>query len=153
MRTKAGTGAGDEVLVIIDDPAGPLAAADAAIPVLDDEPDDKRAKLPATAIRNDDGTVTLPLAFPRTLKFRSSSTGAIREEEFAELVMHRLTGADLIATSSASEGSRGWVAIARSARIAEGKMKLLFPILDASDANAAGQVVAFFLEPGRPTGP
>jgi hypothetical protein len=108
--------------------------------------------LPAHARRNADGSVTLPLNFPVTLRFRKGSSGEVREEVFEELTMHRLTGADMRAIMAADRGHGVVVSIARSARMNEGKMSALFDKMDGVDANAAGQVVGFFLGSGRTTG-
>ena len=109
-------------------------------------------ELPKHAIRNADGSVLLPLLYPVTLRFKKGSSGEVREEQFDELVMHRLTGADMRAITSGSAGTVIVIGIARSARINEGKMSALFDKMDGADANAAAQVVSFFLGSGRPTG-
>ena len=108
--------------------------------------------LPSHAVRNADGSVTLPLFYPVTLRFKKGTAGEIREEVFEQLVLHRLTGADMRAITAAERGSMTVVSIARSARLNEGKMNALFDRMDGADVSAAGQVVGFFLSGGRPTG-
>lgn len=109
--------------------------------------------LPKHAVRHQDGSVTLKLKYPVTLKFRNGRGEEVRSESFAELHMHRLTGADMRAIGAASAGSRIVVSIARSARMNEGKMGPLFDRMDAADTNAAAQVVGYFFGSGETTGP
>ncbi len=136
----------EEHLVLIGDEA---TAATEKLPVIDDgatAPD-----LPEGAELQNDGTVLLTLLEPVTLKYRRSS-GETREEPVDKLLFHRLRGADLIAIQNTASGSKGWVAIARSVRMSELKMKLLFERMDGADAMAASQIVGFFLERGHPIG-
>ena len=111
--------------------------------------DDAEDRLPAHAVSNEDGTVTLPLLFPRSVKWRTS--GATREEVYDHLVFHRLTGADLRAVNAVTGEKMAVVAIARSTRISEMKMGPLYDRLDGADATAAMQVVTSFLGTGRKT--
>lgn len=125
------------------DPAG------ADVVDIRDDADDK--ELPAHAIQNDDGSITLPLMRPVVLKFRRPG-GDIREERLDELVLHRLTGADMRAIASSSKGGLSTVAIARSSRMNEAKMNAWFDRMDGADAVAAGLVVGHFLGNGSQTG-
>ena len=140
---------------VVEIEGGPAATVLAGAPAADEVVvDDSSAdgKLPAQAELLADGSVRLPLAFPVTLKFRSARTGAVDEQTVAELVMGRLTGADLRAVSAASEASRATVALARSARIPEMRFNAIFDRMDGADAAAAVRVVEHFLSSGRPTG-
>jgi hypothetical protein len=148
--------------VIIDLPAegAPIGATDAGSSgttgaagsdVVDIKEDKDQDDLPDHAVKNADGSITLPLLYPVVLKFRRPS-GDIREESLAELVLHRLTGADMRAISSSNRDGLSTVAIARSARINEAKMNAWFDRMDGADTVAAGQVVAHFLGNGPKTG-
>lgn len=137
-----------ETIMIIDDE--PLGGAAEVLPLID-ETSEGDSKLPPHAVRNDNGSVTLPLLHPQELRFRNSS-GAERSESYKELTLHRLNGGDLIAIGNQAEGSRAWFAIARSARMAPNKMKVLFERMDGVDCKACGDVVSFFLDAGQTTG-
>ncbi|WP_229678085.1 transglycosylase SLT domain-containing protein, partial [Caldovatus sediminis] len=78
---------------------------------------------------------------------RPAGTEAVREERIERLVLHRLTGADLRAVAAASEANRTVVAIARSARIPEGKFDAIFDRMDAADLDAAARVLEHFFGP------
>lgn len=135
----------EEHLVVIEE--GPVEAT--ALPVIDEEA--KAPDLPEGAELMPDGTVLLTFIEPVTLKYRRSS-GGTHEERVEKLLFNRLRGADLIAIQNTASGSKGWVAIARSVRMSEPKMKLLFEKMDGADAMAASQIVGFFLERGHPIG-
>jgi hypothetical protein len=139
-----------QVDIVLNDDAGEATGEDTPVVVLDEAA--AADPLPERAVRNEDGSITLPLLYPVTLKFKKASSGDVREETLEELVMRRLTGADMRAITAASNGHMVAVGIARSARIGEAKMMALFDRMDGADANAAAQVVGFFLGSGRPTG-
>ncbi|KNY13607.1 hypothetical protein AKG11_28120 [Shinella sp. SUS2] len=107
-------------------------------------------RLPAQAVRNLDGTVTLPLAYPQTITSRKD--GKIRERKFDQLVFHRLNGADQRAIQAASEEMLAVVAIGQSTKINQAVMNRLYDKMDASDIANAGQVLNHFLASGRKTG-
>jgi hypothetical protein len=136
----------DEAVHVIGD-AGFAAAGDPDVAVVPDEGDDTQ-KLPKHAVLQEDGSVILPLKFPRTLKTTNTAGGTVQETLYEQLHMHRLTGADMRAATAASAEKRVVVSIARSARIREGFMSLLYDKMDASDALAAAEVFAFFLNSG-----
>ena len=140
-----------DTIEIIDLP-GELEAAPADPDVVQLAAEADTETLPKRAVRNADGTVTLTLAYPVVLKFRKGQ-GEVTEERYEQLVMHRLTGADMRAISAASRETLTTVAIARSTRLSEGKMAAVFDRMDGSDALAAGQVVSAFLGNGTTTGP
>jgi len=135
--------------IIVDEdgpvPAGP--ALDADIVNEDVEEDDK---LPAHARVNLDGSVTLPLQHPRTV--RSQKDGKIRERLFDALLLYRLTGADLNAIMAASDETSAMVALARSMRLNQAVANGLYTKLDAADAIYSSMVISHFLPSGRKTG-
>lgn len=112
-------------------------------PVVDEDADLGEA-LPKRAVANPDGTITLPLRHPVTLRVRSSQGGE-RTEEYKALTFNRLVGADLRAITSAAPASQPVVLLARSARIREAVMNVLFDKMDGADiADATGVVTHFF---------
>lgn len=113
-----------------------------------DEEQDLVGGLPARAVRNADGTVTLPLRYPVALTVRSSA-GATRTETYAELTFHRLTGADIRALQSASKESQPALLLARSSRTREAVMSAVFDRMDAADIADASLVVESFFGAGR----
>jgi len=113
-----------------------------------DENADIAGALPARAVTNPDGSITLPLRHPVTLQIKSS-TGGVRSETYAKLTFNRLVGGDIRAIQSASKESQGAVLLARSARIREAVMAVIFDRLDAADIVDAGKIVDTFLGGGR----
>lgn len=144
---------GDEHLVIeLHEAADPVLAAAAergVVEIADEATDDDG--IPARAIRNEDGSITLPLLTPVTLRFRRAGTDQVREETTEQLVLHRLTGKDLRAISAAKK-DQAIIAVARSARIAEPKFNAVFDQMDGADASAAIAVAGYFLGAGQKTG-
>lgn len=128
-----------------------LLSEDGAIPLIAED-GSQEPELPKRAIRNDDGSVTLPLRDPVVLQYRSAKGGEVREESFESLTMHRLHGKDLRAVMTASEASRAVVAAARSARINEAKFNHVYDRMDGADALDVLEVAGFFLERGQKTG-
>ncbi len=135
----------DHVIEMLDEPAPPPAEAD--VVVIGDE----AAELPKHAVTNSDGSITLKLLFPVVLRWRKPG-GDITTDTLAELVLHRLTGADMRAIAAASKEGLPVVAIARSARMSEAKMGPIYDRVDAADIDAASLVVGFFLGSGKKTG-
>jgi len=127
-------------------------AATGAVPVLSEDGAPAAPELPPGAVRQDDGSVVYTLRHPCAIKFRRVSDGATREEAVGSLHLHRLTGGDMRAITAASPDMMTVVAIARSARMNEARMKLVFDAMDAEDAAACGEVVSSFLGTGRRTG-
>lgn len=107
-------------------------------------------KLPKRAIENADGTVTLPLLYPR--KLQTKKDGKIREREFKELTFYRLTGADQRAIAAASEEIMSVVAFAQSTKLNQAIMNALFDRMDAADIADGGRVLNHFLTSGQRTG-
>ena len=133
---------------IVVDENTPVAIPGVTADVIEDvDPSDR---LPESAVLNADGSVTLPLEYPQTLTVKKGEK--VREEHFNELVFHRLSGADQRAIASASDAMLNVVAFARSTRINQAIMNVLFDKMDAADINAGAQVFQHFLKRGRKTG-
>ena len=115
-----------------------------------DEDADTSDALPDHAILNDDGSVTLPLHYPVSLKIKKGDK--VRDEVYSELVFYRFTGADQMAINGTSDKSRNMVMFSRSTRIREQLMKPIYDRMDASDITAGGQVMITFFTSGRKTG-
>jgi hypothetical protein len=135
---------------IIDLADGP-AEAPADVPVLAED-GTLAQDLPRGAVRQDDGSVIYTLRHRCVLKYRRPSDGVVREEPITALHLHRLTGADMRAIAAAKDDATVVVAIARSARMNEARMALIFDRMDGEDAAAAGEVVSGSLGTGRTTG-
>lgn len=129
--------------------AAPAEAEPGVVEIAEEEADDDG--IPARAIRNEDGSITLPLLTPVVLRFRRPGADQVREETVERLVMHRLTGKDLRAVTAAKK-DQAIVGAARSARIAEPKFNAIFDQMDAADAAGALAVVGHFLGAGQKTG-
>lgn len=114
------------------------------------EDEDAGPQLPKEATLNDDGSVTLTLKYPKTLKIRSNS--AVREETYKTLVFHRMTGADMNAIQATSAASATWLAFARLTRTKEAIMRHLFELMDGYDIANGSMVIEYFLPSGRKTG-
>lgn len=142
----------EEVVVDLDEAAPPAAPAPAEADVVDlpegEGPADA-PRLPRQAVLLPDGRVKLPLRYPVMLRMRQA--GQVREETYAELEMHRLTGADLRAIMAAGDDA-GPMALSRTTRIALARCKALYDRMDAADVMAAVEVVGFFMPAGRTTG-
>lgn len=132
-----------------DVPAAPLVDADVAV-IPEGDGDD--GGLPSRAKLQPDGSVKLPLLFPKTLRYVRAGGEVTKTEEFAELHMHRLTGADMRAIEAAGSGKMVSTGIGRSCRMELGKFNRVYDMMDAEDADAAGRVFAFFVGAGRKTG-
>lgn len=125
------------------------AAPAADVPVMADDAGDG---LPAAAELQDDGSVVLPLARPVALRFRRAGSGEVVEEVHERLHLHRLTGADINAISTAAADKRAAVAIARAARMQTARMLMLYERMDGADVMAASAVLGHFLGTGAATG-
>lgn len=115
-----------------------------------DEDGDVLDKLPEHAIRNDDGSVTLPLIEPVTITTKKD--GKVRERTFESLTFYRLKGADIQAIAAASKESETIVTFARSTRTMQAVMNAVFDKMDAADIVDSGRVINHFLTSGRRTG-
>lgn len=147
LDEDAGAGVADPAVVDEDTPV----PAGSAVPVdVVDEDVDPLDKLPPRAVTNADGSVTLPLLYPRELQIRK--LGKIRVEKFDSLTFHRLNGADQRAIAATSDDMMSVVAFARSTRISQAVMAALFDKMDGADIAAGGQVLNSFFATGRTTG-
>lgn len=107
--------------------------------------------LPKRARHNEDGSITLPLLRPVTLRVQRGGE-TIREEHYAEVTFHRMNGADLRAVSAASKDSGLAVLFARASRLNPAVAARLFDRLDAADAADASAIGGFFFGSGGRTG-
>lgn len=107
-------------------------------------------RLPEDAVRNSDGSVTLPLCYSVTL--RTKKDDKIKERVFAELIFHRLNGADQRAIGAVSDEHQIAVSFARSTRLNQAIMNALYDKMDLSDIARAGRVINFFVSNGPKTG-
>jgi hypothetical protein len=107
-------------------------------------------KLPATAVVNDDGSITLPLLEPVKITVRKD--GKERERVFSSLTFHRLKGSDIQAIAAASKEKDTVVTFARSTRTMQAIMNAVFDELDAADIMDGGKIINHFLTSGRRTG-
>ncbi|MBB2685139.1 UNVERIFIED_ORG: hypothetical protein GGD47_002727 [Rhizobium etli] len=115
-----------------------------------DEDTNPLDRLPEDAVRNSDGSVTLPLHYSVTL--RTKKDGAVKERVFAELIFHRLNGADQRAIAAAGDEHQIAVSFARSTRNNQAVMNALYDKMDLSDIARAGRVINFFVSNGPKTG-
>ncbi|ANM05227.1 hypothetical protein AMC78_CH03158 [Rhizobium phaseoli] len=119
-------------------------------PDIIDEDAGSADRLPEGAVQNENGSVTLPLSFPVTLRIRKG--GEVRERVYRDLTFHRLNGADMRAISAAGSEHQSAVTFARSTRINQATMNALFDNMDLSDIDRAGGILVFFVSNGRKTG-
>lgn len=133
--------------IVIDDSedevTGTPAVAGAAI-VIDDGSEEKAAKLPARAVRKDDGTITLTLSAPVSLTVKTGRGSS--EEVYAELTFHEMTGRDLRLIAQAKAEMQTIVALACATKISVARMNGLFDQLKAKDVTAAAAVISFLQE-------
>lgn len=141
----------NETIVLDDEQA---AQQPAAAHVIDEEPgagvideDAELGELPARAIRNPDGTITLPLRKPVTLTIRNSRGGE-RAEAYEKLTLRDLTGADFRAIQAASPAAQPIVTLARATGIREAVMNALYDRMAASDIVDAAACAFSFLGDG-----
>ena len=109
------------------------------LPPVDEEP----AELPAGAVQNDDGSVTLTLRYPKEIQIRNGA-GKTRTERYDTLTFHRLTGADLNAVRATADQHQQRVLFTRSTRMQGPLMQALYERLDGKDIARAGQVLESF---------
>lgn len=131
-------------------PATPDLVEEDGTPAVVDEDADLAGGLPARAVTNADGSITLPLRHPVTLQIKSSTSG-VRSDTFAKLTFGRLTGGDIRAIQSASKESQPVVMFARSTRTRDAVMAVLFDKLDAADIVDGSKIIDVFLGGGRKT--
>jgi hypothetical protein len=134
-----GTGA-----VVDEDAVADLGGSQVA--VVDETADDapKKAVLPARAVLNDDGTVTLALVRKVPLTIRSG--GKERHEVYSELVFHELSGLDLRLIAQTGEAMQTVTTLARATRMPVVRMNILFDHLSSRDVKAASEIITFLSE-------
>lgn len=128
------------------DGAGAVASGGAGdgVVIEDEQGEPKKAKLPERAVRNDDGTITLPLLKPVTLTIKNA-TGT-RQETIRELVFHEMEGIDLRLIAQAAPDMQTIVAMARATRTPSPRMNVLFDKMLGRDVTAAAAVISFLQE-------
>lgn len=114
-----------------------------------DETRDDVFQLPEGATQNADGTVTLRLQHPVTVKIKKA-TGEIREEKYSSLTLRPFTGADLRAIQSTSAEMQNIVTFSRAAGIREVVMNSLYDRMNATDIIKAAEIMNAFITGGRP---
>jgi hypothetical protein len=140
----------DTKLEAVVDVDNPVALDSARDPDVIDEDAGQLDQLPDDAVKNADGSVSLALNFPVTL--RTKKNGEVKERVYRELTFHRLTGADMRMISSAKSEDQNAVTFARSTRMYQVIMNALFDKMDLTDIERAGRVLVFFVSSGRKTG-
>ncbi|WP_029004794.1 hypothetical protein [Azorhizobium doebereinerae] len=144
---------GDSVVINMDDER--LAASKGTIVIEDgtgavvDEDAELAGGLPKRATRNADGSVTLTLIEPVSVRVKKD--GIEREDSYSEMTFHRLRGADIRAITSAAKDSQPVAMLARSTRIREAVMSHLFDQMDAEDIAGASKIVEGFFGNGPTT--
>ncbi len=110
---------------------------DLTIPVL---PDGPPMDLPSGCTINPDGSVTLTLDYPCSVKYRVPGTDqVVKEDRYDSLTLRRLTGADVRKIIAAKNPTS--TALALSTGLGAGKLALFQNVADASDDAAASDVV------------
>lgn len=118
-----------------DAPLDPTAQVEYAGPLMD---------LPRGTVLNPDGSVTLTLDFPVTLKLRQVGSGApVREEPFTQLVLRRLNGADVRKMIGSKNSDNTGLAL--SSGLGPAKLAMLQNVMNARDESAARDVVSELL--------
>ncbi len=107
-------------------------------------------RLPDHAVVNGDGSITLPLLEPVTV--RTKKDGRISERKFDSLTFYRLRGVDLQVIQSSPKEKETAVVFARSTRTMQALMDAIFAKLDMADIADGGRVLNHFLTSGRKTG-
>lgn len=146
---------GKEVAIDLDEDAAETGApAAGAAESRDDDIIDEdlhpHDRLPDNARMNADGSVTLALNFPVTLKTRKN--GKVKEREFRELTFHRLTGKDQKEIAEADERNLYPVSFACSTRTNKAVMNALYDRMVDIDIGNSGKVLNHFFASGRRTG-
>lgn len=133
------------------EPAGPEAAADIveAVDVVDADAAQTKG-LPPHAKLQDDGSVLLPLHFPRSITVKRGE--AVVEDRFTAFAMRRLNGQDLRMALQAKPDVQPIILMSQSTGIKRLICEKLFDKMDLSDIDAVSQVLDFFGSNGRKTG-
>lgn len=113
--------------------------------------------LPKQAVLNEDGSVTLPLYVPVTLRWKAASSDTVNSDPpIEQLTMRRLTGKDMRVIMSAGVGDQFLIkltgaCVAGMPEIKAGRWPLIFDRMDAADSQAATIVANYFLNNGPKT--
>lgn len=138
---------------IVIDEDGTAAAYEAPSADVVNEDGEAATALPEGARQNTDGSVTLPLKHPVSLKIKSQHTGQVREQKFEELTFHRLNGADMNAIAAVTGAAVNKVAFQRSLKgVKPAVVVALFDQMDGYDIGRGGEVLEAFLGTRRRTG-
>lgn len=130
--------------VVIEDAEDQAVATAAGVVVDDDAAESKKATLPERAIRNDDGTITLPLLKPVSLTIKTAA--GQREETYDSLTFREMTGLNLRMIAQAPPEKQTVVALAQATGIKQHRMDPLFDNMLARDVTAAAAVISFLQE-------
>lgn len=106
------------------------------------------AGLPARAVKNGDGTITLPLRLPVSIKVRDLNDKET-EERFDAFTFHYLKGADIRAIQAAKPEMANIVAFSRSTGINQAIMDGVFDDLHIADINDGAAIMSFFTNGGQ----
>lgn len=135
-------GGAETDVVIADDNAAIM--ADQVV----DETQDDVFVLPKNAHLNSDGTVTLTLRRAISVQIKDQS-GHTRTDTYDKLNFNYLTGGDLRAINSTSQDMQMVVTFARSTKIKQTVMNVLFDKLLAPDVNDGAEIISAFMNGGR----
>lgn len=113
------------------------------VPELREGPD---LDLPAGAVPNPDGSVTLTFEEPARIAFRPVGGGEPREETFDHFDLKRLKGAQLRRVLDAAPARKANLLLSLSSGISEAKLALLYPRMEAPDLMAARMVLNVLIE-------
>lgn len=127
--------------IVIDESGNTIAE-----PVIDENETDA-AELPARAIKNANGTVTLPLRVPVSVRVRDHA-GKERTDTYRELTFSYLTGGDIRAIQTATKDMASVVSFARATKTSQAVMNAIFDKLHAADIRDGDQIMSFFVQGG-----
>lgn len=113
-------------------------------------PTGSRPKLPAGAVWNDDGTVTLTLTEP--VRVRMIVDGREKLQEHAQIRMHPLKAAALMDMPNGTNSVQAAFLIQASLRQVGAEGEAFVRDIDAADFGAAAEIASIFTRRGRKTG-
>lgn len=134
---------GSNTALVIED-AEDQASVAATVVVDDEAAESKKATLPARAVRNDDGSITLPLIEPVKLTIKTAA--GQREETYDALTFREMRGINLRLIAQAPPEKQTVVALAQATGIKQHRMDPLFDNMLARDVTAAAAVISFLQE-------
>lgn len=130
----------NEVEIVLDEEMSVSATASVAEDVIDEKP---AANLPKGAVLNPNGTVTLKLAAPVSLKTRNSA-GVVTETVYDSFTLRRFNGADQRAIRQLTGDAMTIEMFARAANVRNPVMNALYDRMDAYDIGRIGEVIEYF---------